>query len=270
MKQNEKGQIKTNTGAIVGVIVAAMLITSVGCWYISMLGQEQDVATAELSRAATSIPTIAVGERNPATPATQDGAADGEDEPAADAAVAMKTFHNDEAGYTFQFPASMAVNSPDRTSLHPFAYTSPLGTMHEAYRGRTEPIKTNLEKGRLTKDHGFAVKASHKLVRLNDGTYAQQYITLRELDACNVQFTATLEFYRNDYQVMIGMSGPEAKFSKLLPDYIGNNAMCPGALSWNDQGMEEFYAALVADEAPVQVQAWYEAFKAMVKTVRVN
>ncbi len=261
MSHLERHYKTSNFGMIAGVIVAAMIVTALGCWYIATLQKEQDLAMAELSKAVVSVPAIAEGEKNPATPAGEGG------EEAA--AANLQTFRNDEAGYTFQFASAQSINN-DKGGL--FVSTTDLGALgiSEFMTSRAEPLKTNLAKGKVSQA-AFSVPASNKLVRLNDGSYGQQYMVLGSIDVCSVYFSLSFEFYRDDRQVVMGYFERPENFQSLVSEYMTTDKKnCGDQPVWKEGGRDALYKALDAGTAPKLIQDWYDNFETVVKTVRVT
>lgn len=111
---------------------------------------------------------------------------------------------------------------------------------------------------------------SIKLVNLGE-VNAQDSVTLRSWDICDLSFERELLFYYNGYQVDISIVGPFSKIINSMSDYFGDN-VCGEAHAWiDDDDIEsKFYNELLNRTASPVAQEWYDSFDDIVETIKFS
>lgn len=177
-------------------------------------------------------------------------------------------FTDDSASYTLYYLKNITLNSLDENVLRLNPLSQSIGLMNEAFAQTARQNKEKLSQG-LLGSATWAVKGSHKLVRLNNGQYAQRYISFYAFDVCSVQFRAVLEFYDNfEQRVMISLEGPSS-LKSYLSDYFTTGS-CGTASHWIHDNLPGLYQRLEAGSAPNEVQNWYDSFNEIVDSVKVS
>lgn len=115
-----------------------------------------------------------------------------------------------------------------------------------------------LAKGDLTQGPSVDTPEARKLLS-RGGQAVGTYTLLRQIDACDVQFTRQARLYRNGYQVVIVLQQKSvAQLESANANYFATNADCNNDKAWSKP--EQFIQDLIAGKTDSATQAWSATF----------
>lgn len=177
-----------------------------------------------------------------------------------------KTYTNTQLGFSFEYPKDLLLNSGGENNLYLTVGATKLSNWPIDYY---KSDKEALDSGKL--GHiSWAVDGSMKLLKIDD-FYAEQGVVLAAVEACDVQFSHTLIFYKDNQQITISLHGPEGDITSAMAKYFTvDKQNCADEKIWKEGAPEDFYNDLVNKTAPKVAQNWYDLFDQIVSTIKIN
>lgn len=102
-------------------------------------------------------------------------------------------------------------------------------------------------------------------------TFAQDYFVLSRFDVCDVTLERTVLFYFNNKEIKITSYFPKSELQKLMPEiFIKDELNCWPDLMWDNSKQSDFYNALNEENAPEDIQMWFNDFNKMIETILIT
>lgn len=102
------------------------------------------------------------------------------------------------------------------------------------------------------------------------GLNAKATMTLRQLEVCDMQFTYTLDVFKEDMLVSINYSINSSQYANVVknnPTYFAKDTTnCGTSDVWKDTGEENFRNDVAAGKTDTITQSWYKDFDALAKS----
>jgi len=174
-----------------------------------------------------------------------------------------KTYTNTEAGFSFKYPPSVALESENASKgqLHLSVAVEKLTDIPEdlpMFMGRTDALA---QKELLTS--GKAVGAV-KIGALSGNTST----TLSLFEVCSVMFVRKLTFFPSDYRVIITLTGPEKEIMAAMPDFFTKDPKnCGNNLMWKKDDNRSFTKTLSQKQGKGIAQLWFDTFTDITNSV---
>ena len=171
-----------------------------------------------------------------------------------------------EAGFRMCYP-SVGLIAGDRIEVT--AIEDLAGTM--GFDLETAQLnEVNLSEGKYGEDVDFPLGISKKVRDLGE-INAQEFMVLGRFEACDVKFLRTLYFFSEGHQVLVSMGLPVRDLIVSSPEYFRlDPENCGGKLIWNFEKQDAFYTALAEGKGAPIIQAKYDLFDEIVKTIEFS
>jgi hypothetical protein len=142
-----------------------------------------------------------------------------------------------------------------------------------------EQDEESLKNGQFGHSYGFVLEESQKVVKIDDEINGKEFISLGMFEICDVSPIRFLIFFRNGYEVTVGLYAGPALISEIksqLPEYFEiNQNNCGEEPIWkfeNGDGQLQFYNDLVNGVIGSETAArfWYDTFDEIISTIDLS
>jgi hypothetical protein len=185
-----------------------------------------------------------------------------------------KTYTDSKIGLSFQYPSGLVPNGSSANGRKLEVNISKIDDLDGPPARVATPELAREEMIALAKgdvSQGPSSEAPGKLLKLTDGAIGATYMILRELDACDVQFTLQARIYRNDYQIIITLIDQDvATLETRNPKYFVVDPNCnidPGTAYKSWRSAEQFAKDIAAGNTDSESQKWYTMFEQLVSSL---
>ncbi|MDD2731968.1 MAG: hypothetical protein PHI53_02105 [Candidatus Pacebacteria bacterium] len=171
---------------------------------------------------------------------------------------------------TWGFKSDYLVFSIDREKISDMSDEYPPSIL-----GYTKEIalqdEESLKNGQFGYSPPFSLKASQKVVKIDDKIWGKEFTTLGQIDICNVLPTRELIFFKNSYKIVVSLQAWAInKIKTELPQYFETNQeSCGDSLIWANQN--QFYNDLANGiiSSETEAEIWYNTFDKIVSTIEL-
>lgn len=181
---------------------------------------------------------------------------------------------NEEIGFNFKYPHNVSLEKEDGKLLLSLSVMDIDEMENEAPLGfgkkNSLKIRESLLNGEYGEDIDFPLNTSKKARKIK-GRNAQDFMVLSRFEVCDVTFERKLNFFIDDYQVILTLKIPKEKIIASMPEFFTTNEEnCGEEQIWNFELQKMFYENLSAGAGSTSAVEWFNTFEQIVNTIKFN
>lgn len=183
-----------------------------------------------------------------------------------------ETYVDPSNTFLFRYPQTVSLNGDNKSDdgLNLYVQTKDLENYSDEPMGYDLETALTDKKSLKNNQTGYlfgGVPESAKLVTFS-GVNGKTFMTLRLLEVCDVRFDRSLVIYKNNQQILLGLSvSNSSALAKKIPQYFTNDTNnCGDTPVWKSDST--LVTDLITHKAPKPVQDWYDTFDQILSTFK--